>query len=102
LAAGVFSLKVAGELRLWRSSAAYVAFDGQTKSNSLAARAPRNATERKEPHMPGMEVVELQTPDIAGSSPIPSGVRSSTQGASDLFARMDDMLGTDTKPSKNS
>ncbi len=122
MAAVVFSLRIAGDLRLRNSMANDGALDAQAEPAWLTTDPgdQRVVSERREPHMPEMEVVEIQLPDGSeplsvqtgadGSSTSTTSTTSATSAsvskkpaADDLFARMDDLLGGDNGNSgKNS
>jgi FimV-like protein len=97
VAAVVFSLKVAGELRLRHHPLAAVAPGAGTAWLARTAVAP-DEMRRREPHMPEMEVVELPAASEAG--PVRVATRQGAQNPDDLFALMEDLLETDTKSPK--
>jgi FimV-like protein len=101
LVAVVFSFRIAGDLRLHTSDTALDRLPAPTWS-----KVPERAAvpERKEPHMPEMEVVELQMPTSAATELTQAAATDAADSplAEDLFARMDDILGTDTRDSTKS
>jgi len=94
LIAGIVAcLKIAGELRLQRSSRAETALSGAMQPAWMARATPtQQSPERKEPRMPEMEVVELEAPKATTGASPPAA--RPTEAADDLFARMDDLLGS--------
>jgi FimV-like protein len=98
----VFSLRIAGDLRSLRSNFTGTALDlpanGDWPGALTTARGA--ALERKEPHMPEMEVVELPLPEPDKTT---APAKAPPKNADDLFARMDDIIGADNGNSpKNS
>ena len=87
----VFSLRVAGNLRLHSSDAAVARLAGAGTASLAGATQAQAFMGRREPRMPEMEVVEL---------PTRGAPRQSAQNSEDLFERMDDLLGADKESLK--
>jgi FimV-like protein len=104
LAAVVFSLKIAGDLRLRNGTLASPTLESRTEPAWLSAQPAGHQarTERKEPHMPEMEVVELQIGDADATPSRTATMPRGTKKGDDLFARMEDLLGSDTNRPKSS
>lgn len=101
LAGGAFSLKIAGELRAQRAmgNSDDTEIDAGARPAWLgsATEARLDAGERREPRLPEMEVVELE---VSGAQAVADAPQRRALSSDDLFARMDDMLGTTANPPK--
>lgn len=114
IAGSVLSLKIAGELRLRLSaSGSATVLERQAEPAWLTAAIARSnaVPERKEPHMPEMEVVELHVP-LAETGAVSANPAAASQAAvpgiahepdsAELFARLNDLLAdSDPKSGKN-
>lgn len=96
LAAGVFTLKVAGDLRVARRNTGS-ALDTRAQPGWLSSGA-KSATERREPHMPEVRPAEPPTDSRKTAAAAAPARAAETE---DLFARMEDLLGSGAEPSKN-
>jgi FimV-like protein len=99
----VVSLRLAGDLRSLRATG--TGRDLPTDGDWLAGRSSSQArpVERMEPVMPEIDVVELPASEFGKMAPAPSSRAATEKSGDDLFARMDDLIGTNPgNPPKNS